>query len=127
MNLLDMLLKLLLGGVKYSANFSKKCGEKMNWFKSMLTENGEMSLTRFLAFASFVAFVIFTCLVVYMVYVKDNYNTDWYSTLTTATMGGTFIQPVNKAINSIFNTKKGSYEVNSDGEKVAEGYDEDKK
>ena len=98
----------------------------MNWFKTMMTENGEMSLTRFLAFASFIAFVIFTCLVVYMVYVKDNYNIEWYSTLTTATMGGTFIQPVNKAINSIFNTKRGSYEVNSDGEKVAEGY-EDKK
>lgn len=128
MSLLNMLLKLLQGGVKYSANFSKKGGEKLklNWFKSMLTENGEMSLTRFLAFASFVAFIVFTCLVVYMVYVKDNYNTDWYSTLTTATMGGTFIQPVNKAINSIFNTKKGSYEVNSDGEKVSVDY-EDKK
>ena len=126
MNLLDMLLKLLQGGVKYSANFSKKGGEKLNWFKSMLTENGEMSLTRFLAFASFVAFVIFTCLVVYMVYVKDNYNIEWYSTLTTATMGGTFIQPVNKAINSIFNTKRGSYEVNGEGEKVSVDY-EDKK
>ena len=126
MNLLDMLLKLLRGGVKHSAYFSKKGGEKLNWFKSMLTENGEMSLTRFLAFASFVAFVIFTCLVVYMVYVKDNYNIEWYSTLTTATMGGTFIQPVNKAINSIFNTKRGSYEVNGEGEKVSVDY-EDKK
>ena len=126
MNLLDMLLKLLQGGVKYSTYFSKKGGEKLNWFKSMLTENGEMSLTRFLAFASFVAFVIFTCLVVYMVYVKDNYNIEWYSTLTTATMGGTFIQPVNKAINSIFNTKRGSYEVNGEGEKVSVDY-EDKK
>ena len=126
MNLLGILLKLLQGGVKYSANFSKERREIMNWFKTMMTENGEMSLTRFLAFASFIAFVVFTCLVVYMVYVKDNYNIEWYSTLTTATMGGTFIQPVNKAINSIFNTKRGSYEVNSDGEKVAEGY-EDKK
>ena len=126
MNLLDMLLKLLQGGVKYSAYFLKERREKLNWFKSMMTENGEMSLTRFLAFASFVAFVIFTCLVVYMVYVKDNYNIEWYSTLTTATMGGTFIQPVNKAINSIFNTKRGSYEVNGEGEKVSVDY-EDKK
>lgn len=123
MILLSMLLKLLQGGVKYSANFSKKKGgEKLNWFKAMLSENGGISLTRFLAFMSFIAFVIFTCLVVYMVYVKDNYNIEWYSTLTTATMGGTFIQPVNKAINSIFNTKKGSYEE----EKVADNY-EDKK
>ncbi len=63
----------------------------MNWFKSMLEAETNV-FNPLLAFASFIAFVIFTCLVVYMVYVKDNYNIEWYSTLTTTTYGWLFIQ-----------------------------------
>lgn len=79
-------------------------------FKQMLRENGEFSLTRFLAFASFIAFILIT-LVIMILNFFFSYDPNWYNTFATSTVGGTFIQPINKLINSKFNTAKGSYET----------------
>jgi len=66
-------------------------------FSQMLKENGEFSLTRFLAFASFVSFILVT-IIIMAVNFYFAYDPGWYSTFATSTVGGTFIQPINKLI-----------------------------
>lgn len=91
-------------------------------FSQMLKENGEFSLTRFLAFASFISFILVT-IIIMIVNFYFSYDPGWYNTFATSTVGGTFIQPINKLINSKFNTAKGSYQEMP----IIEGTEEDTK
>ena len=79
-------------------------GRKFKWYcMGLMCEQGEPSLTRFLALTSFFVFVVIT---VYLAY----YNINWqpYQTFASITGGGGLLaQIANKINNSVNNSRKG--------------------
>lgn len=85
-------------------------------FKGILFENGELSLTRVIAFMGFILFSIGS------LYLMITHS-DWsgYSTFAGYTGGGgAALQFGNKFINSKFNSAPGSYNANGTGNETKE-------
>ncbi len=80
-----------------------------NFIEGLLFENGEVSLTRMIAL---MGYILFAGVSIYLIATHTNW--DNYATFASYTGGGAAVQLVNKAINSKWNTKPGSYSPASD-------------
>ena len=81
-----------------------------NFIEGLLFENDEVSLTRMIAL---MGYVLFAGVSIYLIATHTNW--DNYATFASYTGGGgAAVQLVNKAINSKWNSKPGSYNPASD-------------
>lgn len=80
-----------------------------NFFEGLLFENDEVSLTRMIAL---MGYILFAGVSIYLIATHTNW--DNYATFASYTGGGgAAVQLVNKAINSKWNSKPGSYNPSS--------------